>query len=89
VVDATGGIFCLGAFMNWSFLCSDVPETWLSGVGEDGKAVLMAVSDMVGFIFVVMTVKACPPQSHLGLAVQKRLLQIRTVSRSSNAGPRE
>jgi hypothetical protein len=32
----TGGIFSLGAVRNWFLLCSDLPETWLVGVGVDG-----------------------------------------------------
>jgi hypothetical protein len=61
----TGGIFSLGAVRNWFLLCSELPETWLSGVGDDGKAVLLAVSIILGFILVllcffleVMTVKS-------------------------------
>jgi hypothetical protein len=63
----TGGIFCLGAVRILFWLCSELPEKLISGVGEDGKAVLLAASVMVVVVFmgvflcfclVVMTVKS-------------------------------
>jgi hypothetical protein len=67
-----GGIFSLGAVSNWLVLCSDVPESQLSGLGADGKAVLIAASvtvgfrlDLVCFFLEVMTMK--PSSSAISL----------------------
>jgi hypothetical protein len=50
----TGGIFWLSTIRKCLLLCSELPDACLSGVGGDDKAVLMAVSVVVGFIFVLL-----------------------------------
>jgi hypothetical protein len=40
-----------GAVRNWLVLGCEPPKSWLSGVGEGGKAVFIAVSVTVGVAF--------------------------------------
>lgn len=50
----TGRSFGLGVVRNGFLLRSELPDAWVSGVGDGDKAVFMAVYVMVCFTFVLL-----------------------------------